>query len=109
MRIGELRARLVIQTRAEVSDDAGGTSLVWAELTSIWAKPEPGRTGQSVAGESWASQGVMEFTARRSAEIEVGMRAIWSGEGRVYSITGIQPAATGYMTLACSEITMEDA
>jgi SPP1 family predicted phage head-tail adaptor len=77
IRAGDLRHRIRIDQRSTARDEAGGQSLVWTEVATIWAALE-----RTPGSEVWASaqrQGRVPvvFRCRYRAGVTSSMRVVF--------------------------------
>jgi SPP1 family predicted phage head-tail adaptor len=76
---GWLRHRVTFETATGTPDDAGGASLTWSAVATLWAAIEP--VGASEAAVAGHRTGVVthRIVIRWRTGIEGGMRGVYRG------------------------------
>ncbi|WP_421724238.1 phage head closure protein [Bauldia sp.] len=96
---GALRHRMTIESAVGASDGAGGESIVWNAVASVWARIRPlDETERIIAGHV---TGVVTHTVtmRHRADIAGGMRIVY--RGRVFRVlVASDPDETRRFTIA---------
>lgn len=86
---GELDRRITLQQATEGKDAAGGLTLSWADLASVWAKVTPlgGREPFTAAQE--AAFADTRFTIRWRSDVTPGAKMRVLHDGRTYDILAV--------------------
>jgi len=100
MRAGELRHRLTIESPQRLSDGAGGATVTWAPVASVWAHINPVSAREFTSAEQRAEKVTHTITLRFRNDIDATMRLI--GEGRIFNIEAIINEAERDQWLVCS-------
>ncbi|MDE1173861.1 MAG: phage head closure protein [Parvibaculaceae bacterium] len=103
-RIGPLRERVTIEQASMVFDDAGGHTLSWTPIATVWAQVENRSGSEVVVGERIESRGTRRVRIRRRTNIGPGMRLVWGS--KVLDIRAVTDSASGagYIWLICDEV-----
>lgn len=103
-RIGPMRHRIAIQSRAETADDIGGATYTWGTDATVWAHARALGAGEIVRqGGVLSDVGRVEFTIRHRTGVRQGQRVVW--DSRNYYITAAPnpDARKRFLTLICDE------
>lgn len=92
MKTPHLNRKLVLETQSRVSDDAGGFTVVWTELGTLWAQVVPG-SGREVAAHNLPRSRVPMRVVVRSAPVGSSARPVPGQRlrdgGRLFEITAV--------------------
>ena len=103
MRAGELRHRVVIQSKsASQSATTGEVTYTWAEVDTVWAAVEPLSEREFISGPAELQQVNTRILMRYRADVTSEMRCTWNGH--TYDIESVihDPMRT-QLTLLCVE------
>lgn len=96
---GMLRHELALEEPVETPDGAGGFTIVWNLVATIWAQLEP----VDPANESWAGRNASELTHRVTMRfregVKQGMR--FRKTARLFPILSVQDADETGRYLIC--------
>lgn len=86
---GTLDRRITLQQATEGKDAAGGVTLTWADLATVWARVAPagGREVNTAAQE--ASFADTKFTVRYRPDVTPGGKMRILFDARVYDILSV--------------------
>lgn len=76
---GNLDQRITIQRRVETADGAGGVTLAWADLTTVWANIKAKAGREAMTDGRMAASFVTVFTIRQIADLTDVDRIAWGG------------------------------
>jgi SPP1 family predicted phage head-tail adaptor len=76
---GWLRHRVTFEAAAETADGAGGASLAWNPVATLWARIEPESTAEAGIAEHRAAVTAHRITIRWREDVTGGMRATYRG------------------------------
>jgi SPP1 family predicted phage head-tail adaptor len=99
MRAGDLRHRLTIESPQRLSDGAGGATVTWTQLASVWAHIKPVSARELRSAEQRAEKVTHEIVLRYRTDINSTMRL--TGEGRTFNIEAIINEAERDRWLKC--------
>jgi len=99
MRAGDLRHRLIIESPQRLSDGAGGATVTWAQVASVWANIKPVSARELRSAEQRAEKVTHTITLRYRSDIDATMRLV--GEGRIFNIDAIINEAERDQWLKC--------
>jgi len=80
---GQLSSRVVLEKPAGTADGAGGATVDWHEVATLWARIEPVAAGERFAADRLATRVTHRITLRYRADIEGGMRILHRGRALV--------------------------
>ena len=75
MALGNMRARLTLQTETQVADGAGGYVLSWTDAATVWAEIKPLDGREIYTAAHLESRVTHEITLRYRSDIAADMRA----------------------------------
>lgn len=109
MTTGELRDRVVIQSKTPSSDSQGGRSVSWGTFATVWANVRAAGAREQLAQQSIGSRAEYMVTIRYRADVTPSMRLSWTpygGSALVLQILGIQPVdgRRDFMQMACGAV-----
>jgi SPP1 family predicted phage head-tail adaptor len=76
---GWLRHRVTVESSAGASDDAGGTTIAWDAVATLWAHIAPVSAGEKAVAGAFAGVISHEITFRWRDDIAGGMRVTYRG------------------------------
>ena len=76
---GWLRHRVTVESAAGASDDAGGRTITWDTVATLWAHIEPTGVDEKAVGGAFAGVITHEITFRWREDISGGMRVSYRG------------------------------
>lgn len=79
MKSGKLRDRITIQEKTETTDDYGGVTTAWADLTSVWAERYELRGDELLQSMQLAEQITTKWRTRYNSSINSECRVKWGG------------------------------
>jgi SPP1 family predicted phage head-tail adaptor len=74
---GLLRHRVQVERRVGVPDDAGGETIAWEPVTTLWARIDPVRAGEQTVAGHLAAVVSHKLTFRWREELTGGMRVVF--------------------------------
>lgn len=77
MNIGRLRERVTIQSNVSVSDGAGGQTLTWTDLSTVWARVEPLQGKEVVQASQIQGPFTHRIWLRYRTDVGLAMRVLW--------------------------------
>lgn len=101
MRAGQLRHRVVIQSKSVSQNGFGEEVVTWVEVVTVWASVEPVRGRELIeAGQDVAER--MTRIRMRYQQVLPEWRVVWldrAGVTRVYDVLSVvNPAERGILT-----------
>lgn len=78
---GQLASRIVLEKPVRTADGAGGATVDWDEVATLWARIEPVSAAERFAADRLATRVTHRITLRFRADIEGGMRIRHRGRG----------------------------
>jgi SPP1 family predicted phage head-tail adaptor len=78
---GWLRQRVAVQSAAGTPDEAGGETIVWDSLTTLWARIEPTGARETIVAGHLSGVVTHDVTLRWRDDIAGGMRIALSMTG----------------------------
>lgn len=78
--IGELRERVTIQEATTVSDGAGGQTVTWADVYTVWAKVQPVRGREEDRLGRLATVETYLVIVRFAVAVTSLSRLVWRGK-----------------------------
>lgn len=97
--IGRLDRRLVLEEETRVADGAGGVTLSWATLTTLWAGISFAGGGEAFDADRTRGRRDLTITIRHRAGLVPGMR--FRDGSRGYEILSIIEVGGRRRWLAC--------
>ena len=86
MRIGDLRKRVTLQTESSVSDNAGGYTLSWADVATVWADIVPTSMSEVIMAQRLEGHVTHRVTIRYRSDITADMRVMYGA--RIFNVRG---------------------
>lgn len=84
---GWLRQRVVVQSAAGAPDDAGGETVTWDTLATLWARIEPAQAREEIVAGHLSGVVTHDVTFRWRGDIAGGMRIAY--RGRTFRILAV--------------------
>jgi SPP1 family predicted phage head-tail adaptor len=84
---GWLRHRVTLESAAGTADGAGGATIVWDTVATLWANLAPAAAGERIVAGHFTGVVTHEITFRWRADIAGGMRV--SFRGRSFRILAV--------------------
>ncbi|WP_029075565.1 phage head closure protein [Kaistia adipata] len=81
---GQLSSRVVLERPVRAADGAGGATVDWVEVATLWARIEPVAAGERFAADRLATRVSHRITLRFRADVAGGMRI--RHRGRVLAV-----------------------
>ncbi len=103
-KIGPLRERVIIEQASMVLDDAGGHTLSWNPIATVWAQIENRSGSEVVVGERIESHRTRRVRIRRRTNIGPGMRLLWGATPLDIRVVTDSTSGAGYIWLICEEV-----
>jgi SPP1 family predicted phage head-tail adaptor len=103
MDAGQLRHRVVIQSKARTDDGGGGGSVTWSDVATVWANIKPLSGMQRLKAEQVESSVTHTITIRYRSGLDDSMRVTYAG--RIFMVTSlIDPdERKAWLSLMCEE------
>jgi SPP1 family predicted phage head-tail adaptor len=89
---GELNRRLVLEAPAETADGAGGVTLTYGAVATLWAKVEPVSARRVVMADAPGATVTHRITVRVGPDVTTRHR--FAEGARVYRIVTVREDAT---------------
>lgn len=102
--IGAFRRRIEILASSRVGDGAGGASIAWSPVESLWAGVERLSSAPDVTGEASRRLKRIAASVRARSALAIGQRVVLDAE--IYEIVSIESAddKERRLTLICEEV-----
>ena len=84
---GWLRHRVAVESAAGVSDEAGGETVTWDTLATLWARIEPTSAAERIVAGHLSGVVTHDITFRWREDIAGGMRVAY--RGRTFRILAV--------------------
>ena len=84
---GWLRHRVTVESAAGASDGAGGETVVWDSVATLWARVEPAKAGERIVAGHLSGVVTHLVTLRWRDDIAGGMRLAY--RGRTFRILAV--------------------
>lgn len=84
---GRLRCRMTLSTPVETPDGAGGATVVWTDVATLWARLDPVGANERRIADHLATVATHRITIRWRDDIAGGMRFTW--RGRSFRVTAV--------------------
>ena len=84
---GWLRHRVAIETATGTPDTAGGESLAWSTLATVWAHLEPNAADERIVADRLSGVVSHQVTMRWRDDVTGGMRIAY--RGRTFRILAV--------------------
>lgn len=103
MRAGELRQRVVIQSKSAVKNEYGEPIYSWSTLATVWAAVEPLTAREFIQGRAELQEVSTRIRMRYRDDVSAENRCTWNGH--TYDIESVihDPLRTE-LTLLCTEV-----
>lgn len=76
---GWLRHRVTVESAAGAADEAGGETVTWDTLATLWARLEPASAGERIVAGHLSGVVTHDITFRWRGDIAGGMRVAYRG------------------------------
>ncbi|WP_336799458.1 phage head closure protein [Kaistia sp. MMO-174] len=76
---GRLSHRVTLERPVRSGDGAGGATVDWQEVATLWARIEPVEAGERNAADRLATRVTHRITLRFRGDVEGGMRVMHRG------------------------------
>lgn len=76
---GWLRHRVTVESAAGTADGAGGETVAWDALATLWARIEPAEAGEEIVAGHLSGVVTHRLTFRWRSDLAGGMRIAWRG------------------------------
>lgn len=86
--VNQLQHRIVIQTRSQASDGAGGVTETWSTFATVWASIEPMRANEVFWARHLEARVTHKVIIRYLANLTTSMRFTFGG--RTFQIKGVR-------------------
>ena len=100
---GRLRHRVTVESAAGAAEGAGGETVTWDTLATVWAAIEPARVNERIEAGHLSGVVTHVITMRHRDDIAGGMRIVH--QGRVFRLLGVDPDERGRFIEARAEET----
>lgn len=84
---GWLRHRVTVESAAGTADGAGGETVTWDTLATLWADLEPVTAGEQIVAAHLSGVVTHQVTFRWRGDIAGGMRIVY--RGRTFRILAV--------------------
>lgn len=84
---GRLNQRITLQQKVRTPDGAGGSSLVWQDVATLWAEVAPGRSIEALTHDKLMLRNLHRITIRYRSDVTADKRFVLGS--RVFLIIGI--------------------
>lgn len=87
---GRLNQRITLQQKVTTADGAGGYSISWQDVTTLWAEVVPHSTSERLISDKETLENRYIITIRHRTDINASMRFVLGS--RTFTIIGIMDA-----------------
>lgn len=84
---GRLDQRMTLQQSVRTADGAGGASIVWQDIATIWAELRPARSSEQFLHDKLGLQKLHTIITRYRSDVTGDKQFVMGG--RVFKIIGI--------------------
>ena len=100
---GWLRHRVTVESGASASDGAGGETVLWDTLATLWARIEPARADETIVAGHLSGVVTHLVTFRFRADLAGGMRIAF--RGRTFRVLAVHDPdeSRRYVVAKCTE------
>jgi SPP1 family predicted phage head-tail adaptor len=100
---GWLRHRVTVESAAGVPDGAGGETVTWDTVATLWARIEPAAAGEEIVAGHLSGVVTHDVTLRWRDDLAGGMRLAW--RGRLFRVLAVHDPdeARRYTVAKCRE------
>jgi SPP1 family predicted phage head-tail adaptor len=100
---GRLRHRVTLESAAETPDGAGGATVTWSAVASLWAEIVPVKADERGIGEGEGDLTTHRIVVRKRDDISTGDRfTLGARLFRIRSVTDMQEDGR-FLTCLCEE------
>lgn len=101
--IGALDRRVILEAPVSTSDGAGGATVAWQELATVWAQVETLSAAERERSGRLAGIATHRVSIRARDDVESGQRVVV--DGRVLAVRATRPAGVRdrYLILEAEE------
>jgi SPP1 family predicted phage head-tail adaptor len=100
---GRLRHRVMLEAATRTADGAGGVTLTWSTVASLWAEIVPLKAEERAVGEGEGDLTLHRIVIRKRDDVSTGDRFTLGARAfRIRSVTDMQEDAR-YLTCLCEE------
>ena len=99
---GLLRHRVAVERPVETPDGAGGATIAWEPVATIWARLDPVRASEKTIAAHLAAVATHKVTIRRREDVTGGMRILFRGR-RFRILAVFDPDERGRYAVALTE------
>lgn len=85
-----MRARVTLQEESRVADGAGGSTLSWQDVATLWAAIIPLPEKEQLQAEKLTARAPYKMTLRYDARIDTAKRFLWGA--RILNIRSVRDA-----------------
>lgn len=102
--IGALRHRITFQRETRAPDGGGGSVVIWADVSTVWAAVEPVRGWERFEAQRLESRVSHKITIRDGLDVQAAMRVKF-GERffRIHAVRNLEERGR-YRVLDCEEV-----
>jgi head-tail adaptor len=103
-RVGQLRSRIEVSRKIQVSDGAGGWSKTWQSIGTFFGEGKP-VTGRAVFfGDGLRERETVLFEFRAGADIRQGDRLTWRGAAHDVEAATVLAGAPRFMDVRANRV-----
>ncbi len=104
MNIGRLDRRVKLQAQLRTSDGAGGVTVAWSDVVTVWASIEPASGREAYAAQQLQGRVTHQVRMRYRSGVTTGMRLVYGT--RAFDIqSAVDEKGEGRsLLLTCEEI-----
>jgi len=84
---GRLRQRVIVESAAGSADGAGGETIAWDTLATLWARIEPDGAAETIVAGHLSGVVTHIITMRFRDDIAGGMRIVY--RGRIFRLLAV--------------------
>lgn len=77
MRIGPMRERITLQREVDTADGAGGSTIGWADIATVYARVQPASGRERLASQQLQNSITHRVTIRSRGDISCATRILW--------------------------------
>jgi SPP1 family predicted phage head-tail adaptor len=108
-RVGQLRDRVVIQSKTPSSDTQGGRAVSWGTLATVWARVQALTAAEQMAAQAVSSRVRYEVEIQYRTDVTPAMRLSWTpylGSAKTVEILGVRvkDGKPERLVLDCGEV-----
>ncbi|MEM6498724.1 MAG: phage head closure protein [Pseudomonadota bacterium] len=101
--IGRLRHRVTIQYPARSYDEAGGATIAWPPLATVWAQIKLRSGRETFEADSPSARSIYRVVIRYRSDVDPTMRLLWGDRVLQVVAVGDEDGTKRWLSCECEE------